>query len=155
MKPCHYEQDVLFDLHKQLPLWRQIAVRMHCVSCPHCRARREEFRHTSQLLMHLAPASASAAHSSVIPPRTRARLVLCSATVAIVSAALSYYYAFVDGEPRAEPVKATPPAAAVVQGDCEMGGARPPENKRAAMMLHKLDQKAKHDQATKAEGRSK
>lgn len=153
MKPCHYEQDVLLDLHKQLPFARQLAVRWHCLTCPSCRERREEFRRTSRLLMLLAPSSASAAPLAMIRPRTRARLVLCSATIAIVSAALSYYYAFVASEPRAEPARETP-AAAVNLGDCEMGGAMPPEGKRAAMMRQKQEQKAKHDLSLKL-GREK
>ena len=93
MKPCTYEQDLLFAIHGEATAWQKIRVFVHCLQCPSCRNRKREFVATSHLLMGLRSMPALIPTTHAVPIRKR-RLILCSAAVAVAAAAVSYYVAF-------------------------------------------------------------
>lgn len=144
MKPCPHEQDVLFVIHGMATTWQRCQVALHIFTCESCRRRRQEFVATSRALSALRPGFASPGLSVAIPPRRRTRLILCSAAVAIAAAALSYYFAFVDGQPRVVLESEPRAAAALPPPDrCEGGVGVPiPEEKKKLMKLHLKGSKA-------------
>ena len=89
MKPCNFEQELLFSLHRMCSVWERMRMGWHCMFCPECRRRRSEFAAASRALMTLRPSSMALSPS--IPGSRRTRLITCSAAVAIAAAVLSYY----------------------------------------------------------------
>lgn len=89
MKPCNFEQELLFSLHRMGTVWERMRMGWHCMFCPECRRRRAELAAASRALMTLRPSSL--ALSASVPGSRRTRLIMCSAAVAIAAAVLSYY----------------------------------------------------------------
>ena len=89
MKPCNFDQELLFSLLRVGTVWERVRMGWHCLFCPECRHRRAEFAAASKALMTLRPSSA--AMSAAVPGSSRTRLIMCSAALAVAAAVLSYY----------------------------------------------------------------
>jgi hypothetical protein len=92
MKPCIYEQEMLFGLHGMASGWQRVRAFFHRLGCASCRRRREEFALATRALASLGPAGPRAL--AIAPDVRRNRLILCSAAIAIAAAALSYYFSY-------------------------------------------------------------
>jgi hypothetical protein len=99
MKPCNFEQELLFSLHRMDTIWGRMRMGWHCMLCPECRRRRAEFAAASRALMTLRPNSLALTAS--LPGSRRTRLIMCSAAIAIAAAALSYYLTLRTESPQA------------------------------------------------------
>ena len=89
MKPCNFDQELLFSLLRVGTVWERVRMGWHCLFCSECRLRRAEFAAASKALMTLRPSSA--AMSAAVPGSSRTRLIMCSAALAVAAAVLSYY----------------------------------------------------------------
>jgi len=119
MKPCNFEQELLFSLHRMGSVWERMRMGWHCMFCPECRRRRAEFAAASRALMTLRPSSVALSPS--IPGSRRTRLIMCSAAIAIAAAVLSYYLSL-----RMEPPQASSFAQADNDGIVSGGHCAPP-----------------------------
>ena len=97
-KPCSFEQELLFSLHRMGAVWERMKIGWHCLFCPDCRRRRAEFAAASKALMTLRPSSV--AMSAAVPGTRRTRLIMCSAALAIAAAVLSYYLTVMEHTPK-------------------------------------------------------
>ena len=120
MKPCNFEQELLFSLHRMGSFWERMRMGWHCLFCPECRRRRAEFAAASRALMTLRPSSMPLTAS--LPGSRRTRLIMCSAAVAIAAAVLSYYLSV-----RMEPSMAPSFAQAGNTGAATAGHCAPAE----------------------------
>ena len=88
-RACHYDQELLFSLHRMGGFFANVRVGWHCLVCPSCRRRRSEFAAASKALMTLRPSSMPL--HAAMPGARRTRLIMCSAAIAIAASLFAYY----------------------------------------------------------------